>query len=60
MGRSHGECASAEAVWRLCAPAELPVEQPDVWMLFVNLLATARLGLTVPPALLVRADEMIE
>jgi putative ABC transport system substrate-binding protein len=42
------------------APADLPVEQPDAWKLTVNLLAAGRVDITVPAALLARADEVIE
>jgi putative tryptophan/tyrosine transport system substrate-binding protein len=41
-------------------PTELPVEQPSVFELYVNLNAAARLGITVPPSILARADEVIE
>jgi putative ABC transport system substrate-binding protein len=41
-------------------PSELPVEQPNVWKLTVNLKAAARLGLAVPPSILARANEVIE
>ncbi|HJQ59105.1 MAG TPA: ABC transporter substrate-binding protein [Vineibacter sp.] len=41
-------------------PAELPVEQPDAWKLTINLGVAARLGLTVPPAVLARADAVID
>jgi putative ABC transport system substrate-binding protein len=40
--------------------ADLPVEQSDAWKLTVNLQAAARLGLTIPYAILGRADEVIE
>jgi putative ABC transport system substrate-binding protein len=65
FGPSLDEAATRAAqyvdkILRGVKPADLPVQQPTKFELVVNLKTTKTLGLTIPPSVLARADEVIQ
>jgi putative tryptophan/tyrosine transport system substrate-binding protein len=59
-GLFHRSAVFVDRILRGAKPADIPVEQPTRFELRMNLRTAKALGLTIPPSLLARADQVIE
>ena len=59
-GTASPSCSAVPRLTTSSKPADLPIEQPTSFELVVNRGTAEHLGLAVPPALLLRADHVID